>query len=215
MSEQRASSSSETECRCFAKVSNQNIAHLANSLRCLSKLSSVLSQYEAVLHVHGRGDVRLKKDMHGSDRSCERWVTRWESEAQLGPLYKQLPAAVRQVMETECKSPIKGGSNVLDFWLGLGAHLKYDFVKHGNAYLCNHNGHEIICHLFQIASMVKPGSPAEGWDEKLSGYPWSGWVLDLRVLVDEGKHVEGARALVSFGQTLHPHVSNLQPACLQ
>lgn len=86
----------------------------------------------------GRGDIRLKRDMHDD----ETWVTRWESEPQIGPLFKQLPAAVRQVIESHGKC-MKGDS-VLDFWLGLGATLKYDFVKQGNLYLCNHNGYEII-----------------------------------------------------------------------
>ena len=167
MSEPRASSSSaaETECRCFTTVAHRHSVHLANTLRCLSKLSNLLSEYEAVLHVPGRGDIRLKRDMHDE----QRWITRWESEPQIGPLFKQLPAAVRQVIESKCQCVRGSGGSVLDFWLGLGATLKYDFVKQGNVYFCNHNGYDIICSLFQIASMVKPGDPSGGYDAKQSG----------------------------------------------
>ncbi len=61
-----------------------------------------------------------------------RWIMRWESDDLKGPLAKELPAAIREVMESHCFS---SSSNATDFWqararirmgwgLGVTSHMR-------------------------------------------------------------------------------------------
>lgn len=197
--------SKNTECRAFGSVSNAHTTLLANTLRGLCTKYNKMHVYEVVLSVPGKNTRvkmlrKIKRDnAHKNpfqDKLPDRWCMVWESEANRGPAYRELPAAVREICESYCFC-----DNAPSFWQTLGARFEYDMVKDGNEYICHQDAFEIRVQLMRILSLSQPGNPESQTRNATDKY-----IIDVSTRVPEGKHVEGARALGAFGQTLRPYV---------
>ncbi|KAG1677620.1 hypothetical protein FOA52_010401 [Chlamydomonas sp. UWO 241] len=212
-----------TECRAVGVVPNANATPLANALRGMCTKYNKMNVYEATLTIPGKNtNMRVQRRVRPSNNTnpvheklADRWCVLWESAPNLGPTYRDLPATVREVCESQC-----AGSSAPAFWqslgakfqynnkeaaarkLSLGAKFQYDMVKEGNEYICHHKGFEMRVQLMRILAPTVPGNPDSATKNVSANF-----LLDVTTRVGEGQHVEGARAVGSFGQSLQPLVS--------
>jgi len=220
------------ECRAFGVVrgSQQEVSQKLAELMCILRAScTTCGQFETLEMVYsvpvksGTDVTTLRLSRRQAKHSApprsqsispfaaptvEGWLVQHEGAPMRGPAVAALPAAVREITESECHSP-----HAPDFFSNLGAKHEYTLEKSGNDYLCIHEGFEMRAAIVNASTI-----PAHLIKQQQAGVPVKGkslgcYVMDVYTRVGEGQHVAACQAVGTFGELLAGLVT-LQPALI-